>query len=282
MSLTHFALSVAELTLRMEAQNNGKITTVPVGHKKFLVPKPPEGGLVLNLREGLLDIVKNWMPIFQQPKTWALWQDEQDRFVFVTSPDSLPKRHIIVDKDFNGGEIIFENLLEYPLKDIEIILFINWLANFGDIIIHASAIEIDGRAFVFFGESGAGKSTLVKNLREMTGGTILGEDNLAMRYIKDRFWIFGTPWHLVPENCAPIGLPVQELVFLDRFLQPGMVQIKPIEGIARLMQTAFIPYYRRECLPGILDRLDLLGQLVPFYSLSYELGEDVWQFLNQI
>jgi len=87
---------------------------------------------------------------------------------------------------------------------------------------------------------------------------------------------------LVPENCAPIGLPVQELVFLDRFLQPGIKQIKPIEGIAHLMQTAFIPYYRRECLDGILDRLDLLGQCVPFYSLSYELGEDVWQFLNHI
>ncbi len=282
MSFTHIAFSVAELILKLDAQYVGKTLTVPVIHEKFLRTKPPEGGLVLYPRESPLHSGENWVPIFQQPRTWQLWEDELDRFVFVTSPDSPPERQIIVDKNFTMGEIISEETPEYPLKDIDIIFFINWLASFCDVIIHASAIEIDGRAFVFVGESGAGKSTMVKNLREMTGGTILGEDNIALRFIKDRFWIFGTPWHLAPENCAPIGLPLKELVFLDRFLQPCMVQIKPIEGIARLMQTAFIPYYRRECLDGILDRLELLGQCVPFYSLSYELGEDVWQFLNHI
>jgi len=54
-----------------------------------------------------------------------------------------------------------------------------------------------------------------------------------------------------------------------------------MDGIARLLQTAFIPYYRQDAMPTILERLSLLAEAVPFYTLSYRLGDDVMALIRE-
>ena len=57
-------------------------------------------------------------------------------------------------------------------------------------------------------------------------------------------------------------------------------QYSPPAGVARLLQTAFIPYYRPAAVAAILDRLALLAEHVPFHTLSYQLGEDVLELIQ--
>ncbi|MEM8724112.1 MAG: hypothetical protein AAGE86_01185, partial [Pseudomonadota bacterium] len=49
------------------------------------------------------------------------------------------------------------------------------LAGAGELIIHASAVEIEGRLAVFLGETGAGKSTLAASLHN-AGHRLIGDD----------------------------------------------------------------------------------------------------------
>jgi hypothetical protein len=109
---------------------------------------------------------------------------------------------------------------------------------------------------------------------------VLGEDQIIVRYVEDHFWIYGAPWHLDPERCDPRGVPLEKLFFLDRTLNPGVAPVGPLEGVARLMQTAFVPYYRPAAVSGILARLEQLARQVPFYTLSYRLGSDVWEAIG--
>ena len=162
----------------------------------------------------------------------------------------------------------------YPLADIDVILLVNWLASFGDLILHASGVAYEGRGYCFAGVSGAGKSTLAAAFMA-SGLTVLGEDNLVLRYLEGRFWIFGTPWHRDPAACSPDGVPLEKLFFLDRTAAPGVAPLPPVRGTELLLQTAFVPYYRPAAVATILDRLALLAERVPFYTLSHRLGAGV-------
>jgi hypothetical protein len=45
---------------------------------------------------------------------------------------------------------------------------------------------------------------------------------------------------------SPRGVPVDEMIFLDRSLAPGRKPLPSIEGTERILQTGFIPYYFNE------------------------------------
>jgi hypothetical protein len=227
-----------------------------------------------------------------------LWQDERGRYVFVPGKRSLPRRQITVEAEFGAGEVLGEfgcharlDVPSYPLQHIDAMIYANWLAGTGDLFLHAAGVEVGGRGICFAGHPGAGKSTLVNSLisdprraalaaatsdvADSAPVVVLGEDNVVLRYLEGRFWIYGTPWHLDPARCDPRGVPLDKLYFLDRTLDPGVAPVGPLEGVARLMQTAFVPYYRPAAVSGILARLELLSERVPFYTLSYRLGSDV-------
>ena len=273
-------LNVAALSLVLDAQGSGIRMAVPAAHASF-VSGTADGGLELSVRSGRPCRREAWRPVFALENAWQLWQDEGGRYVFVPGPFLPPARHVTVDAEFRSGEVVgqfddgeFPPVPVYPLDGIEIMLFANWLARTGDVILHAAGVESGGRGYAFAGASGAGKSTLAAAFAGTAGTTILGEDNLVLRLLGDRFWVFGTPWHLDTARCAPLGFPLEKIYFLDRTSGEGIGPCAPVDGIARLLQTAFVPYYRPESLEKILGNLALLAAEVPFFTLGYPLGSD--------
>jgi len=214
-----------------------------------------------------------------QTKIWELWETHKGDFLFYL-PKSNPRRFVLVSRDFSSGEIFGELIkkednVPFPLKHIDILIYANWLAEFGDLILHASGIAYEGEGYAFIGKSGRGKSTLVSNLSNHHELTVLGEDQVILRYLDGRFWIFGTPWHLNPEFCSPIGVPLKFLFVLDRFAEHVTSPLSPLEAMAAIMQTAFIPYYRKTKVEGIMDNLNLLVRKKRIYTLSYQLGTNI-------
>jgi hypothetical protein len=278
-------LEVADLRLWLDAQKTGISLAAPEPYGDFLVPGTPGRGLILRLRDGHLQDTSGWNPLYSHPETWQIWQDREDRLLFVAPGQSLPDQGVIVDAGFTDGDVVgsFGSLPEgtslFPLQDIDIVLFSNWLAGSGDLILHAAAVEMDGRGYCFVGGPGVGKSTLAALLAEHSAAHVLGEDNAILRCLEGHFWIFGTPWHEDPARCSPAGAPLDKVFLLDRNAAQGVVPVRPIDAIACLLQTAFVPYYRPEAVSRILDNLALLAERVPFFSLSYQFEEDVAQLI---
>jgi len=240
--------------------------------------------LLLSVTDKPIPIVDHTYHSAFSSQTWELWKNSAGDSIFV-GPEQKPPRMILIANDFSSGEIIgdFSNypLKEFnPLGDLEIRLFSNWLAETGDIILHASGVRIDKLGYAFIGTSGAGKSTLAAILAENEAVEVLGEDQVILRYLDGQFLIFGTPWHENQAMCSPRGVPLRHLFFLDRSLTPGVSKIEPIEGVTKILQTAVIPFYRSDLMPTILDRLAQLSEQVPFFSLSYQLGQDPIQLIQ--
>jgi hypothetical protein len=275
-------LRVAELPLWLDARVSGIRMALPDCHAKFLAASPPEDGLVLRVRDGRLPGTDGWQPLCHLSRTWKLWLDDGGRYVLAASKLAPPRRHVVVDAAFSGGEVTGE-LADgandkqgvYPLQDLDIVFYANWLAGYGDLILHAAGVDLAGAGYCFAGGAGAGKSTLAAALASTASATVLGEDQVVLRYLEGRFWIFGTPWHLDAAMCSPHGVPLEKLFFLDRTAGDGVATCEPLDGVTRLLQTAFVPYYRPAAVAAILERLALLAEQVPFYRLGYRLGADV-------
>jgi hypothetical protein len=104
---------------------------------------------------------------------------------------------------------------------------------------------------------------------------VLGEDQVVLRYYDGEFRIYGTPWQAHEGLCAPLGVLLDKLFFLERAVTTPLSSLSAGAGVAHLLRTAFVPYYRPDAVTAILDRLALLGEQVPFHTLACRLGSDV-------
>lgn len=284
---TDYNFFVAGLNLRYKLHFDPGKLVFPPGYGKFLT-KPtaeaPRASAVLNeLQLEVQDLtvhddVEKTDPICIT-EIWELWNNSKGEFTFI-GPRNKPPVTFEINQEFSEG-IVYGDFSgkgqpdTYAFEGIDIVIFANWLTKFSDVILHAAGIAVDGKGYAFVGPSGVGKSTLTEPLAKKPGVSVLGEDQVVLRYLDEQFWIFGTPWHERPELCSPLGVPLEKIFLLNRDNGQKLSSVNPIEGVVRTMQTAFIPYYRQDRLPSILERLSLLSAQVPFYNLAYQLGSDV-------
>lgn len=293
----HFSsgLKIADLNLLFEDGGSKALDLdLSSSHQEFLLHDKAEvnstsafsSTLVLQLQETEVDRHSTWKQLIYNTKIWELWKDQDDQFVFFNPLQPL-LRQVVVNPDFTHGQLLGEfqqkNNKVRPLpQGLEIVLFSNWLAKFGDVILHASGFIYEGKAYVFAGDAGVGKSTLAAQFLNDPAFTVIGEDQVILRLKNGRFWVYGTPWHINPQMCSPNGAPLENLFFLEKNGRTRIDSLTPIEGVERLMQTAFIPYYRLDVIQTILDRIVLLSENIQFYSLSYQMGMDVWKLIDSI
>lgn len=118
----------------------------------------------------------------------------------------------------------------------------------GEMSLHASAIEIGGRALVFLGAGGAGKSTIAAKLCDQCGATLLADDVLAVDRTNDGLFALPTEsahWLEVPgqeskraraaQRIAAIPTVVAELVLLDVNESPADAQPTLVKGRAAML-----------------------------------------------
>lgn len=277
-------LSIAGLSVGIDARDAGVAFGIPFSHSSFLrgageeAPAGSEERVLSLVVSGEKPATQNWQAtVLYRTQNWELWRDQSERYVF-SAPRLTPPRLVTVETGFARGWVSLDRSActpdVYPLQSLDMLLYVNWLAEYADVILHAAGVAVKGKGYAMVGSSGAGKSTLAAALAGFSGVTVLGEDQVILRYLDGRFWIYGTPWHLDPTMASPLGVPLERVLFLDRSAAEPMSAIAPMEGVARLMRTAFVPYYRPDAVDAILNRFALLSERVPFHSLAYRLGSD--------
>ena len=202
---------------------------------------------------------------------------ENDGTLRLESPPRFPNIVFAVRPDFSNGNFVIKetSLDSHPYQAAIIVLFSNWFANFGDLLLHAATIIWHGNAYAFIGTSGAGKSTLVEGFMEVPGIEILGEDQAVLRKIDDEYYVFGTPWHVDERKCSPNGARLRGMFFLNRYNQNDFTRTDPFDTYTRLVATSFIPLYReRVVVEKIHDRLLEVAQIVPAWEYAYHFDTD--------
>lgn len=119
--------------------------------------------------------------------------------------------------------------------------FYRQLLKFDGMLLHASAVVVDGYAYLFSAPCGTGKSTHTKLWLRLFGDRayILNDDKPALRFEDGVWYAYGTPWSGKHDISANVRVPVAGICFLH---QAAENTIRPFGGpkaiFSLLEQTA--------------------------------------------
>ena len=119
--------------------------------------------------------------------------------------------------------------------------FYRQLMRYDGMMLHASSVVVDGRAYLFSAPSGTGKSTHVRLWLKLFGDRayILNDDKPALRILNDKVFVYGTPWSgkddINRNACVELG----GIAVVKRAAENSIRKLLPHEAVFALMnQTA--------------------------------------------
>lgn len=149
------------------------------------------------------------------------------------------------------------------------------MPDYQTLLIHGSAICLDGEGYLFTAKSGTGKSTHTRLWREAFGerAFMVNDDKPLLKCSSDGIFVCGTPWdgkHHLSKNCA---VPLKAICILQRGETNKIHAVSATKALPHLIEQC----YRPENTAGFLKTLNLLDAVtktVKFYSLSCNMEID--------
>ena len=151
--------------------------------------------------------------------------------------------------------------------------FYEQITRFGGVMLHASCVEYEGKAYLFSARSGTGKSTHTHLwLKYLPGSRIINDDKPAIRCVDGVYYAYGTPWSGKTDESVNIGIPIAGITFLSR----GENNIKRIPGIKalKLFMDQTVRPVNKTLMGNMLDVLNGVLTDIPIYEMSCDMSED--------
>lgn len=144
------------------------------------------------------------------------------------------------------------------------------LLRFDGVYLHASCVELDGKAYLFSADSGTGKSTHTRLWQQVFGDAaqIFNDDKPALRRLDGTWYAYGLPW------CGKDGInqnkkvPLAGICFLKQAPQNAIRRLNSTEAIQRLMPQTLRNIRNVERLDLTLQNFDHLIREIPIFELE--------------
>ena len=146
------------------------------------------------------------------------------------------------------------------------------------LLIHASAIAKDGKAYLFVAPSGTGKSTHTRLWRETFGDRVfmINDDKPLLRFCDDGIWVYGTPWNGKHHLDTNTSVPVGGICFLGRGMENKIWKVSASDGLATLLSAV----YRPDDGDGMRKTVELtvaLSKAIPHWKMECNISPEAAQ-----
>jgi len=291
-------LSIADVNYHICCHDAAILDEPSPSYRPFLgsASEQPEAlDIEIRLEVGNIPDAGNVTTIFDTGQSWSMLSDA-DSYYLALNPPPLGGRALWVaqiTRDLTratvycGEEMVsatqsgvaVANPVRYPLDQI-LLMYI--LARHEGALVHAAGVNVNGRGLIFPGKSGAGKSTLLKHLARRDGMELLSDDRIALRKTRGTFTAYGTPWAGEQGAVANKKGSLSSIYFLRHADTDRIVELKPDEGLERLLPVTSIPWYDHETMSRILLFCDDLLAHVPIFELHFRPGAHVAELLETL
>jgi hypothetical protein len=108
---------------------------------------------------------------------------------------------------------------------------------------HASAVAVDGVAYLFSAKSGTGKSTHTRLWRELLGNkaVMVNDDRPLLRVSDDVITFYGTPCNGKHKIGNNISVPLKAICLLSRAEENTIRKITKSEALQELFKQSYHP-----------------------------------------
>lgn len=142
-------------------------------------------------------------------------------------------------------------------------------------VLHASIVEVDGKAYAFAAKSGTGKSTHTALWTEYfkDRARIINGDKPILRYIDGEFRAYGTPWCGKENLQVNASSPVKAVCFIERGITNRIHKISDSEIIDRLFHQIILPQDEHD-VNHFFCILNEMCRKIPFYVLQCNISRE--------
>ena len=202
----------------------------------LLVDVPEAGGLAPRIRPYLSEENKTWNIRIEEEKY------RRDAWPFLTEEEMV---YIESGVQFYIGLLHFQGMM-----------------------LHASSVAYEGRAYLFSAPCGTGKSTHAGLWQQVFGDSAqrFNDDKPALRRRQGKWFAYGTPW------CGKDGINLNQkwslggICFLEQGPENSIRRLTPAESIGRFLSQT-LKKLRPEEMELLLKHLDLLLREIPVFLL---------------
>lgn len=143
------------------------------------------------------------------------------------------------------------------------------------ILIHGSALSMDGNGYLFTAPSGTGKSTHAALWRTVfQDRVVMINDDKPLVWMKDdQILVYGTPWDGKHHLSNNIGVPLKGICRIIRCAQNSIQRVSKEEGMTHLLEQTF----RSSDPQRLLKTLEMLKEIteqIPVYDLYCNMETD--------
>lgn len=135
--------------------------------------------------------------------------------------------------------------------------------------LHASAVVLDGKAYLFSAPSGTGKSTHTRLWQQLwPAATVINDDKPALRCINGVWYAYGTPW------CGKDGInvntraPLAGICFLKQAPHDSIRRLSAPEAVQNIIYQTMRRFKAVENLDRMLSHVDSLVRQIPVFQLE--------------
>ncbi|MBN1652487.1 MAG: hypothetical protein JXA30_01795 [Deltaproteobacteria bacterium] len=196
---------------------------------------------------------------------------------FLTFYGSLSYR----PKRYEGNMYVFRDVLPCYNDALWVCLSII-CSDRGQLLLHASGVNIDGRVWLFCGPSGSGKTTIALKLRHR--GVPFSDDRVIVEPCEDgSLKAFSTPFgsDVLSYRNAQSGI-VEGICFIEQGDQHRLSLMKQDEIVSKIFPQ--IACFSRD--PSVLDKvmstISLIAENRYCYSLTFREDESFWPLLYNL
>lgn len=168
-------------------------------------------------------------------------------------------------------ELSFD-LMEYVLTGST---FNKILLDHGGVMLHSSAVVLDGVAYLFSADSGTGKSTHTQLWLEHFGDRafIINDDKPVLRKVDGDWYVFGTPWSGKSDLNVNTKAKVGAIIFLERSKKNYVCDISIGEAIPKFIKQT-IRKIHEDKMEKLLKIMGHLLTEVPLYKFGCNISDD--------
>lgn len=185
--------------------------------------------------------------------------------------EPCPEADITIEADFRELKAAYPNAPDEIFEYVETGRdFYAKLIDFSGMMLHASAIAVDGRAYLFSADSGVGKSTHTGLWRRVFGAdrvAVINDDKPALR-LRDGIWYAcGTPWSGKNGRNQNLCCPIGGICFLERGRNNKIEPYTNDEVVFRLLKQTLRPGDPQRC-DKLLSLSGSLLETVPVWRME--------------
>lgn len=148
--------------------------------------------------------------------------------------------------------------------------FFFYLLQHSGMMLHSSAVELNGKAYLFSGNSGAGKSTHTRLWQKVFGESarVFNDDKPALRLIDGKWIAYGTPWCGKDGININMSAPLAGICFMKQAQENKIRQLSETEAIQKIFVQTIHRFKQVEDLDKLIPLVGNLVKTIPVFELE--------------